>query len=114
MVSNGSRVIATGFIWFMAALILGILRDSVSSFNLVVLAGMLLLTVGLSTRWVWNSGAQPATAEETSAEKAKRIEADRVSRLVDSLSDDELDHLRARLSEQERMVPLDDLLRDRR
>lgn len=113
MVSNGSRVIATAFIWFMAALILGILKDSVSSFNLVVLAGMVLLTVGLSTRWVWNSGAQPVAAE-VSPEKAKRIEVDRVSRLVESLSDDELDHLRARLSEQERMVPLDDLLRDRR
>jgi len=44
----------------------------------------------------------------------KRGASDRVSRLVESLSDEELAHLRARLSEQERMVPLEDLLHQRR
>mgnify|MGYP001175484672 CR=1 FL=1 len=114
MVSNWSRVISTIFVWLMGVTIIHTTRQPFGGgFETVMIVAMVIAGLILSTRWIWLSGTHVATTEKL-AEKGKRGASDRVSRLVESLSDEELAQLRARLSEQERMVPLEDLLHQRR
>lgn len=108
MMSTLSRLIATGIIWAMTPLIIVAATDSaVRDGNAVVLVAIVMIAAALSTRSVWN--AIPGGALEA-GEKTKRTGSRRVRRLVESLTDDELDELRARLSDDGEVVPLDTLL----
>lgn len=108
MVSTIARVIATGVIWAMTPLIILAATDTaVRDMNAVILVAIVMIAAALSTRSVWNADPDSALS---ATEKSKRTGSRRVRRLMDRLSDDELAELRARLSDDGEVVPLDSLL----
>ncbi len=111
MVSNFTRLIATACIWGMTPLIILAATDSaVRDLNAVILVAIVMFAAAFSTRAVWNNVTETA---QTMAEKSKRTGSRRVNRLMDGLSDDELDELRSRLSGDGEMVPLESLIQQR-
>jgi hypothetical protein len=91
----------------MTPLIIVAATDSaVKDLNAVILVGLVMLCAAYSTRVIWQSGTEAALAPE----KTKRIGSRRVNRLVQSLSDDEIEELRARLSSDGEVMPLETLL----
>lgn len=111
MNSNLTRLIATAIIWtaLTAIVMTGMLMNT--DMNFIILA--IIFGAGVvGTISVWESAKNDAAQE---AEKTKR--RGRVDRLLDGLSDAELDDLRARLGASDgEVLGLDDLLaeRDRR
>lgn len=112
MQSEITRLLTTGFIWIATTLIVvattqgGVVQDE----NAVILVAIAMLGAALSTRYVWRT----TEARIDEAEKSKRHGSRRVQRLVSSLSDDELEELRARLSADGEVMPLEALLSEQR
>lgn len=112
MLTNLSRMLTTAFIWGVTPLIiLAATESAVRDQYAVLLVTIVMIVAGASTHAVWKGGDNAATAP---ADKHKRTGSRRVRRLVDSLSDDELDELRARLSADGEVVPLETLLAEQR
>lgn len=106
--ANLAKMLVTFFIWGMAPLIVIAATDqAVRDINAVIVVTVVMLAAAMGTRAVWTSDALTVEAQ---TEKSKRVGSRRVRRLMDSLSDDELDELRARLGEDGEVVPLDSLL----
>src|SRR5688500_7718265 len=111
MENNFARVVATIAIWGAVAIVLGIVTGSLTGVTLLIFGVFLAMAAGASTMSIWNGGREASShSVETAAEKSKRVGSMRVSRIVDSLSDEELDQLRARLEEREETVPLESLM----
>lgn len=111
MNGNLARMLATLFIWAGATVMITENNLAITEGNAVLLIGILAGIAGLCTLAVWVSGREHDVAQAAAeAEKNKRVGSRRVERLVDSLSEDELDQLRARLQERDDMVPLETLL----
>jgi hypothetical protein len=95
MSENESRIGATFFIWlaFTVVSITAMLRDiPVQSGSSVFLAILLVLGAVSATRYVWRGSEM--TSRET-AEKMKR--RSRVERMIDRMSEQDIEELRARL-----------------
>lgn len=115
MPSNFARVATSALIWAAVSFVALSMRLSVSGFDAVVMVFLLMAAAAWATRAVWLADTPAMTATTTTpaeeAEKAKRRGSLRVRSLVDSLTDEELDELRARLMERdEQPVPLESLL----
>jgi hypothetical protein len=120
MFGGRERVIATAIIW--AALALIMIFADVDFGNFISLA-VLLGVAGWATAEVWNTkhdASQPANLEasEAHSEKAKRKENQRLSRLVDSLSEEDIATLEAVLAarreqfDEDEQIELNRLLAD--
>lgn len=104
----GVRLAATRYIWTAFFFGLAVVNSSIfmgqplGIINLFT-SIMVIAAAIVSTGFVWNWGSLPLTAdaggEQAQYEKAKR--RDRVAALMDMLSDDELEALRARLADDE-------------
>ncbi len=108
MVSNVARLIATSVIWIALPFIVEATQGSVDGGGMIPLVAIIMITAAGSTHSIWTAGARGAL--DVSDEKAKRTGSARVRRMIDTLSDEELDELRARLSASETPVPLETLL----
>jgi hypothetical protein len=116
------RTVVTIVLWIIIGVVLAN-ATVMSSGSIVPLTLIMMIGGALTTRVVWNGtlglsaeDRRDAYREETviNSEKAKRT--NRVSRMLDSLSDDELDELRARLmAEQDGEIntTLEELLAER-
>lgn len=108
METNLARLITTGIIWTVLLLMAVTAMVTGTDINFwVILIG---LGAGMvTTMFIWDSSnSKPAT----SAEKSKR--SGRVDRMLDKLSEAELDELRARLVESDgEMLSLNDLMAER-
>ena len=101
--SGSTRLAGTLIIWLSFTTILGIMGAVISDSTLdtaisgVVFAIILVLTIGvtISTRAIWQSESAPE--REMPVAKAKRVQRDRIERLIDALDDDDLYELQARL-----------------
>ncbi len=110
MRNNEAKVLSTFFIWFaftmvsMTAMIRDIHLEGLGAIGLAVL---LVAGAVLATQFVW-AGNSISAAEAD--EKAKR--RTRLDRVMDYLSDDELEELRARLTTESdgEQVSLEELL----
>ena len=103
-----ARVLATMFVWGGVS-ILGGFTD-VSGGAAVIMVAILAFAAMGSTWAVWQTDTQ-GSDEQIAVEKSKRTNAPRLSRLIDSLDDDEIAELRLRLmANDEESVPLDTLL----
>jgi hypothetical protein len=104
--SGATRLTGTLIIWISFTIILGIMGAVISDSTLdtavsgIVFAIILVLTVGvtISTRAIWQS--ENAPAREIPIAKAKRLQRDRIERLIDALDDDDIYELQARLLAQ--------------
>jgi hypothetical protein len=101
------RMVVTIVLWIIIAVLLAN-ATVMSSGAEVPLALIMMIGGALTTRFVWNGtlglsaeDRRAAYREETVTESEKAKRTNRVSRLLDTLSDDELDELRARLMAQE-------------
>lgn len=108
---NGfTRLVATAGVWAMTPLIIVAATDrAVQDLNAVILVAIVMFGAAYTTRIIWQSGMETAVTPE----KHKRIGSRRVNRIVDSLSEDELDELRGRLSADGEVMPLETLLKQR-
>lgn len=116
------RLAATIFIWLMLAGGVTVLIGNsmlMSDDSVLILAAMFAVfgvITAAATHSIWNStlGVNSADQEQAQAEKSKRSADSRVSKLLASLDDNELDDLRQRLSAQDgELLSLDDLLQER-
>jgi hypothetical protein len=116
------RMVVTIVLWIIIGVVLAN-ATVMSSGSIVPLTLIMMIGGALTTRVVWN-GTLGLSAEDrraayhdqvaASSEKAKRT--NRVSRMLDGLSDDELDELRTRLmAEQDGEIntTLEELLAER-
>jgi len=114
MTDNELRISTLGVIWgaytviMVAALAAA---QTIGSGMILVLAVLLAMVAMGATRVTWRYSTSGALAE---SEKAKRFS--RVEQFMQNLSDQELDELRARLTENVdgEMVSLEDVLAERR
>ena len=113
MESNFARVVATTAIWGAFAIVMGMVMGNLSDGSLVILSAIFMIGAAGATSAVWAGGRAAGAQSVAAVEKSKRAGSMRVSRIVDSLSDEELDQLRARLEEREETVPLESLLSQR-
>ena len=75
----------------------------------VMMTVVLAIAAGASSIAIWQGG-EKSNSKHVAVDKAKRTRT-RVGRFVDTLSDDEIAELRARLTAEDgEVVPLDDLL----
>jgi hypothetical protein len=102
------RIIATAIIWIALTIILATALSSVtgpiSNVNSGAVFGITLVlavTALISTLAVWMSGEHEQARGESQVAKAKRTQPDRVRRLVESLSDDEIYELESMLLNQQ-------------
>lgn len=84
--NNFGKVVTTGTIWLAVMMVL--IFSEPSGGNEVWMTLILGLTAAASTRFIWEARDHQPAAYESDAAKAKR--SDRVSRLVDKLSEDEV------------------------
>ncbi|MBC7869983.1 MAG: hypothetical protein H7Y09_04030 [Chitinophagaceae bacterium] len=114
------RLAATIFIWLMLAggvtVLIG--NSFMMSDDSVRILAMMFAVFGVitaaATRFIWNGTLGLNSIDQAQAEKSKRSADTRVSKLLASLTDDELDDLRQRLSAQDgELVSLNDLLQER-
>ena len=111
MVSNLAKMLVTFFIWGMTPLIVIAATDSaVRDVNAVIVVAFVMLAAAMGTRAVWRTDVLTSDA---STEKSKRTGSRRVRRSMDSLNDDEMEELRARLGTDGEVVPLESLLQQR-
>lgn len=99
--NNISRVFATGFIWAALTILgVGIMVSHATNDGgaLVFMVSVLIIGATIATSAVWKSDATHATALEH-AEKTKR--RSRVERMMDNLSESDMDELRYRLMNTE-------------
>lgn len=109
MDGNLARMISTVIIWAALTAIAMTAIISGAEVNFIV-AAIVMGTAMVATISIWDKAEK---GEEKSAEKLKR--RGRVDRMLESLSDAELDELRARLTESDgEMVGLDELLQEQR
>jgi len=107
-----SRVIATGIIW-AALTILGVAmmvtHVEMSGGMLAFMMTILVIGATIGTAAIWKGG-DPEISAHQSSEKAKR--RSRVDRLMNDLTDHDLEELRSRLMDEndEDRVPLEDLI----
>jgi hypothetical protein len=109
-----AQVLATLFIWGASSAMVTAfsIQNNVSGFNFVILIAIVMASAVSATRFVWRGPAAAAVeAAYSSSEKTKRAANQRLQRVMNSLSDDEIAELRARLSADDEMVPLESLMR---
>ncbi|HEX3053572.1 MAG TPA: hypothetical protein VHP83_23130 [Aggregatilineaceae bacterium] len=101
-----SRWLATGMVWFLVSIILAIVLTSStgpaasSSGTAIALTVILAGAAVMATSSIWGQYEQ-RLGEKTSFSKGKRVEQNRVQRLIQDLSDDEIYELEATLLAQE-------------
>jgi flagellar biosynthesis component FlhA len=107
------RMIATGIIWAAITAIMMTMMITQSDLNFIIVA-ILAGAAWFATDTVWSSGKNEAKAAQEESEKAKR--QTKVERLVDTLSQQELNELRSRLvaDSDGELVSLDDVLSEQR
>jgi hypothetical protein len=102
------RIIATAIIWIAITIILSTTLSSatgpLSNMNGAAIFGITLvlaITALVSMLAVWTTGERDRSHSESVIAKAKRTQPDRVRRLVESLSDDEIYELESMLLNQQ-------------
>jgi hypothetical protein len=111
MSNNEAKLVATLGVWtaFTIVAVTAMIRDlQMSSFMGAFLALLLVAGAVVATGFVWRA---PAADEIEASEKSKR--RTRVDRMVDRLSHQELEELRARLMADGEQVSLDELMQYR-
>ncbi len=88
--SDWIRLMATGFIWLMLAIMVNTVNDTVP------VAFILGIAATISTLAIWESAKHQNKTASEQASKLKRN--DRVSRLVDKLNEDEVYELQELLA----------------
>jgi hypothetical protein len=107
------RLYATLAIWFAfmimttAIFVASDVANSADPNTAVFIALILALAASVSTVAVWISGifggSRPAVRDDADFAKRKRVDSDRLARLVHGLDDDELDELEMLLLAREEM-----------
>lgn len=108
------KMITTAFIWLVMPMTISSLPSDIGGGDLSMLTISFLIGVVLATRFIWRAGNE-SMPQMSELEKAKRVGSPRIARLMNTLNDQEMEELRARLAyEQEETVPLEDLIRRER
>ena len=114
--NSGMKLAATFIIWTAFTIIMTTGHSPLAEATggaAVMMTVVLAIAAAVSSVAVWQGGEQN-TLKREAAEKAKRTRT-RVGRFVDTLSNEEIAELRARLTADDgEVVPLDDLLQEHR
>lgn len=98
-----ARLITTMFIWGMAGgiMLAALLSNNVQGGTIIPLVMFLSLGAAVSTIGIWVASLR-SEAGEAMRSKSKRVQSNRVQRLINDLDDDEIYDLEALLLARER------------